>query len=233
MRVVLVPGFSQPASAWDAVRDELAPAVAAEVTVLELPDAPSFPETATALADAGGPACWVGYSLGGRLALSVALARADLVHTLVLVSATAGIDDDDERAARAASDEAQAADIEARGVRAFLTDWLALPMFAGVPDPARVVATRTAATTAARLAHQMRVLGQGAMPPAWARLGELAMPVTVVVGRQDAKYSAIGRALVDAVPGAALVELDGGHALPAENPAGLASAIAAAHASTP
>ncbi len=105
-------------------------------------------------------------------------------------------------------------------------------MFAGVPDPERVVATRTAATTAERLAHQARVLGQGAMAPVWAQLGDLAAPVTVLVGRRDAKYTAIGHALVEAMPAASLVELDGGHALPAENPTGIAAVIAAAHPST-
>ena len=116
-------------------------------------------------------------------------------------------------------------------MHAFLTDWLALPMFAGVPDPAGVVTARTAMTTKERLAHQMRVLGQGAMRPLWSRLGELAVPVTVVVGRADPKYVGIGRMLVGAVSDGTLVELDGGHALPAENPDGVAAAITRAHAS--
>ena len=50
------------------------------------------------IADAGGPGTYVGYSMGGRFCLHAALARPDLVERLVLISATAGIDDADERA---------------------------------------------------------------------------------------------------------------------------------------
>ena len=53
-------------------------------------------------------AAWLGYSMGGRYALHVALRHPELVRRLVLVSATGGIDDPAERAARREGDEALA-----------------------------------------------------------------------------------------------------------------------------
>ena len=59
------------------------------------------------------------------------------------------------------------------------------------------------------------------MPPLWDRLGELTMPVTLVVGERDAKFRAIAERMgapVVVVPGA-------GHAVHLEAPAAVAAAI--------
>lgn len=232
MRVVLVPGFSQTAAAWDPVRAAMDADTGAEAVALDIPTEPTFPTTAQRLGALGGAGVYVGYSLGARLCLQLALDHPDLVRALMLVSGTPGIPDEGERAARSRQDEAQALDVEGRGSVAFLTEWLAQPMFRSVPSPAREVSLRAASMPPARLAHQMRTLGQGAMVPLWDRLGSLAMPVTVVVGQADPKYAAIGAAIVDRIPDATLVELPGGHALPLETPGPLAARIDGVHAST-
>lgn len=229
MPIRLVPGFSQPASIWDDVTAALDPAL--DVRALDVPDGLGFAATAAALADSvTAPACWVGYSLGGRLVLQLAADRPDAVEALVLVSTTAGIEDAAARSARADQDEADAVAIEQDGVDAFLARWVAQPIFATLPPARRALDARAAAMTTARLAHQMRALGQGAMTPLWDRLAEITVPVTVVTGRADAKYTAIGERLVDALPHAELAVIPGGHSLSLESPAALAAAIA--HAAT-
>jgi 2-succinyl-6-hydroxy-2,4-cyclohexadiene-1-carboxylate synthase len=227
--IFLVPGFSQPGSVWNELVRALPGADA--VAAVEIPDGLDFGATAAALAaDVRDRATWVGYSLGGRLALQLALDRPEVVDALVLVSATAGIADDSARAARRVRDEADATTIERDGAAAFLTAWVDQPLFRSVPPERRALDARVAAMSAPRLAHQMRALGQGAMAPRWDRLGELVMPVTVVVGHDDAKYAEIGRRMVAALPDAALVTLPGGHSLPLEAPVALAAVVARAHA---
>ena len=90
----------------------------------------------------GERATYVGYSMGGRLALHLAVAKPDLVERLVLVSSTAGLRTDDERASRQVEDERRAADIEQRGVAAFLETWLDQPLFANLPPDATQLADR-------------------------------------------------------------------------------------------
>jgi hypothetical protein len=148
------------------------------------------------------------------------------------VSATAGIDDVAERQARRARDDADAAAITRDGAAMFLAAWVDQPLFRTVPADRRALDARVAAMSTARLAHQMRALGQGAMPPLWDRLGDLRVPVTVVVGHEDAKYAEIGARIVAGLPDARLVALPGGHSLPLEVPAALAEVVARAHAAT-
>lgn len=229
MSVRLVPGFSQPASIWDDVVADLDPAL--DVRALDVPDRLGFAATASALADSvREPACWVGYSLGGRLVLRLAVDRPEAVRSIVLVSTTAGLDDAAARSVRADQDEADARTVERDGVDAFLARWVTQPIFATLPPERRALGARTAAMTTARLAHQMRALGQGAMEPLWERLAEIAVPVTVVAGRADPKYTRLGERLVAALPRADLVVVPGGHSLPLESPDALAGVIA--HAST-
>lgn len=232
MRIALIPGFSQPASAWAPVVAALADPIAADVHALEVPEELGFVATADALGTAAGPAIYVGYSMGGRLALRLAIDRPELVLALVLVSAGPGIDDARARATRAREDRDRAQQISNQGVRAFLEGWLAQPLFATLPRDLTMIDERAATMNGARLAHQMTALGQGAMEPLGDRLAELTMPTTVVVGRADTRYTEIGRRMVDQITGAHLVELDGGHALPLEQPAALAGVIAAVHSAT-
>jgi len=222
VRLVMVPGFTQSASAW---RGVAAAAPDLDIVALDVPEAPTFADTAAAIAEAGGEAIYVGYSMGGRLCLEVAVQRPDLVEGLVLVSASPGIADDAERAARLVADRALADHVRAVGVEAFLTEWLAQPLFASLPADAAQLAERAAAHTVASLAHQLVDLGQGAQEPRWDELVDLDMPVMVLTGDADAKYEAIGDAMFEAIPDCLRLTLPGGHALPLEAPAAVAAAL--------
>ncbi len=212
--------------------DALPPSIASESFPIDVPDGMDFVATAGALGTLAGPAIYVGYSMGGRLALRLAVDRPDLVRALVLVSAAPGSDNPRTRAARAEQDRVRAERIQTVGVRAFLEDWLTQPLFATLPRDDAMIDARAATMDAPRLAHQMTALGQGEMDPLGDRLSELTMPTTVVVGRADTRYVEIGRAMAARIPGAALIELDGGHALLLEQPAALSAVIAAVHAAT-
>lgn len=212
---MLVHGFTQTGACWGPIDEALAGAH--EVVRVDAPghgrsagvDA-GFDEAVDLLGEAGGPGAWIGYSMGGRLSLALAVRRPDLVERLVLVGASPGLADADERAARRAADEALAERIELIGVPAFLDEWLAQPLFAGL-SPETSHRDARLANTAAGLASSLRRCGTGAQPPQWDELGSLTMPVLLVAGADDAKFvelaeamaTAIGdRALVDVVPGA-------------------------------
>jgi 2-succinyl-6-hydroxy-2,4-cyclohexadiene-1-carboxylate synthase len=224
-RVVLIPGFTQTSASWRGVQRVLEPSC--EVVALDVPERASLEATALSVGTRGGHALYVGYSMGGRIVLRLALERPELVRALVLVSATAGIVDASERTARVESDEALAQSLEHDGVDPFLDRWLAQPMFATVPPDASGLQERHA-LSASYLAHCLRVLGAGAIEPMWDRLGELEVPVALVTGRSDAKYERLANLMLERLrDGAVHVQLDGGHALPLEQPRALGAFIAA------
>jgi len=221
MAVVLVPGFTQTPTSWSAV----ARAIDGVVRTAEIPEPRDFAGTAHTIGESGGPGLYAGYSMGGRLCLRLALDRPDLVRALVLVSATPGIDSASERASRVESDERWAVLAEREGVDTFLEQWLAQPMFASVPADAPGLDERRSLTPAF-LAACLRRLGTGAMDPMWDRLAELTIPVLLVTGTRDEKFTAIARRMLERLPNAEHRELDGGHALPLEQPEALGGLLA-------
>lgn len=188
------------------------------------------------LAAAGGRATYVGYSMGGRLCLHAALARPDLVRGLVLISATGGIEDDLERAERRRTDDELADRIERIGVPAFVDEWLARPLFAGLDATAAGRADRLE-NTAAGLASSLRLAGTGTQQPLWDRLGRLDVPTLVIAGALDPKFVALGERLAATIPGAELAIVEGaGHTVHLEQPDRFLDVLLrwlAAHAESP
>lgn len=174
------------------------------------------------------PASFVlcGYSMGARIALRLALEESERVSRLVLVSATAGIEDDRERARRIAADQRLASEIEAGTIEQFAVRWRAQPMFADEPAPVKALALQDhCRNTTTGLATALRGIGQGQAEPIWDRLGELPMPVTVLAGERDRKYARLGARIADSVGDGRLLVVPGGHGLLLENPDAVAAAI--------
>ncbi len=220
---MLVPGFTQTPRSWEPVLRRLP--VDLDVTALDVPEGLDFVGTALALGTAGGTGVYVGYSMGGRLCLQLALERADLVERLVLVSTSPGIADPTERAARRDADREWIRVLEDRGVDVFYQQWIAQPLFASLSPDAAGLDTRI--RNRAVLAHQLRALGQGAMPPLWDRLGDVSMRVDLTVGGLDAKYVKLAAAMDARLTDGTVHEVDGaGHAVHLEKPTTLARLLA-------
>jgi 2-succinyl-6-hydroxy-2,4-cyclohexadiene-1-carboxylate synthase len=165
----------------------------------------------------------LGYSLGGRVALGLALDHPRRVERLALESASAGLGDPEERALRRRADEELAERIEQGGIEAFVDRWEALPLFA---TQARLPATlredlrrsRLACSTGG-LAASLRAVGTGAQPWLGERLAELACPVCVVAGELDDKFRAIGAWMAARIPDARFeIVPEAGHAPHLEQP---------------
>ncbi|MFL5816012.1 MAG: 2-succinyl-6-hydroxy-2,4-cyclohexadiene-1-carboxylate synthase [Conexibacter sp.] len=168
-----------------------------------------------------------GYSMGGRIALSLALAAPDRVARLVLVGASPGIADAEERRTRRAADEALADRIEEEGIEAFASHWSALPLFAGQPPAVAAAAhAMRLAQAPAGLAAALRGLGTGFMESLWDRLPRLTSPVALVVGERDAKFRAIAERMADTLPDAEIhVVPEAGHAVQLEVPEAVAALL--------
>jgi 2-succinyl-6-hydroxy-2,4-cyclohexadiene-1-carboxylate synthase len=236
-RLVLVHGFTQTSRCW-APFDVLL----AERHRLRLVDAPGHGDAHYADADlvqaaqlvvaTGSPdgeaATYVGYSMGGRIALRLALDRPEVVRRLVLIGASPGLADPGERAGRAAADERLADRIETIGVDAFLEEWLTQPLFAGLPA-GRTHRDERRRNTASALAASLRALGTGAQEPLWYRLGGLHMPVLLLAGEDDQKFTAIARRMAARIgPNATVVTVPGaGHTAHLEQPERTAAALLA------
>jgi 2-succinyl-6-hydroxy-2,4-cyclohexadiene-1-carboxylate synthase len=240
-RIVLVHGFTQTLRSWDRLAALLSETF--QVVRVDLPGHGgsgdvdlSFEETAVALGEAGGAATYVGYSLGGRLCLRLALDRPELVQSLVVVGASPGLADAGEREARRAADDALAGEIEENGTAAFLDRWLAQPLFASLA-PQREDLQARLANSPAGLARALRRLGVGVQEPLWDRLAELKMPVLAVTGQEDTKFSRLAEELAGAIGvNAQAVALAGaGHAAHLERPVSfhrLLTAFLLLHSST-
>jgi len=169
------------------------------------------------------PAHFIGYSMGGRVALALCAWRPELVASATLIGARGGIADEGERAARVRDDCALADRIEREGVPRFVDAWMALPLFA---SQRRLGEKALAAAREARLANRahalalcLRGMGAGAQPPLCGRLGRVRAPVCLVAGEEDTRFRAIAEALSRELPRSrGEVVPAAGHAAHLENP---------------
>jgi 2-succinyl-6-hydroxy-2,4-cyclohexadiene-1-carboxylate synthase len=170
-----------------------------------------------------GPVTVLGYSLGGRLALHLALRHPALVRRLVLVGASAGLESPDARAERREADARWIRMLREDGLDAFLAAWEAQPLFATQAEaaPERLAWLRDlrCANRAEGLARSLEAFGLGTQDWLAPALATCAVPTTWVAGERDAKFSAIARDMAALMPHAEAVIVPGaGHNVVFERP---------------
>ncbi len=167
---------------------------------------------------------WIGYSMGGRLAMAVAIESPDVVSRLVLEGASPGLATEYERAERRRADAALADRIVDEGIEAFVTFWMDLPLF---ESQKRMSGSKREAMRRIRmrndphaLAAVLRGMGTGRQPSYWDELPDLMHPVLIVTGALDTKFEAIALQMRRRLPRGERASLPGaGHTTHLETPA--------------
>ena len=177
---------------------------------------------------AAGGGSVVGYSLGGRLALQLAIEHPAVVARAVLASASPGIAGECGRAQRRNMDEGLARRLETQGLEPFLEEWYRLPLFAALREHPRFpeVLERRRRNDPRLLARSLRTMGTGSQRSLWGDLRGLNTPLLLLAGEHDPKFTDIAFDMAARCPRAEAVVLRGrGHALVEEDPEAVAREI--------
>jgi 2-succinyl-6-hydroxy-2,4-cyclohexadiene-1-carboxylate synthase len=240
MTFLLLHGFTGTPASFDAIVDALPrhervlrPAISGHGTNVSI--ATGFVEEVARLArfvraEEAASLHVAGYSLGARLALGFSLEHPELVRRLTLIAPSAGLSDPEVRHDRAVADDSLAALLRCQGLAPFLERWEAQPLFASqrlLPAEARAKKfVERSSHDPDALAASLAALSKGRMPSYWERLGELRMPVTLVVGALDTKFVSEARAMKERIPQAELFLVpDAGHDVVLERPAELSAIL--------
>lgn len=235
---VLIHGFAGSSEDWTGTAEALVEA-GFDVAAIDLPGhgATALPADAGryVLAETGADLAaiartidlerphWVGYSLGGRVALHIGLDHPDCVASLVLESTSPGIAAAADRRRRREEDGALAAEIESRGVAWFADHWASIPLFETQRRLPREVLeaqrTRRLRSRPEGLAGSLRGAGQGAQDYVAGRLQALGTPTLLMAGALDTKYTNLAEQLAASIPGAeTCIVPDAGHNIHLERP---------------
>ncbi len=214
VKALMLHGFTGSADGWNHLEPLLGDFFT--VTAVDLPGhrgsplpkakgAQGYWETVDAVgAMIDEPQVIVGYSLGARIALGVALRFPSKVSRLIVESGTAGIRQRHARQQRRLADAALADQIITQGVDAFVQQWEQLPLFSGVrqlPDEIQTQQrVRRRSHSADGLAGALACLGQGAQPDCWPLLPRARIPALLVCGSGDLKYAAIAQKMSEELP---------------------------------
>jgi len=230
--IFLLHGFLGSGNDWQYYADRLRenfdcimPDLPGHGTTLSTDMTPrSFEEIAGQLAEAASrchpcPLHLVGYSMGGRLALYLALHYPGIFRSAVIISSSPGLNTAAERDRRMESDSILAESIRDNYHR-FLYNWYNLTLFEPLKQHHLFpeVLQRRYTNNPAALADALEEMSTGRQPSLWEKLRENKLPVNFFVGEKDTKYVEIGRQMVNLCPYSELVIFPGcGHTLHIEN----------------
>jgi 2-succinyl-6-hydroxy-2,4-cyclohexadiene-1-carboxylate synthase len=163
----------------------------------------------------------LGYSMGGRLALTFALLYPNRVRKLVLESASPGLGTEEERKLRCMKDAELANFIIEQGIEAFVDHWENIPLFETMKRlPIAIqssVRAQRVRNSPMGLANSLRGMGTGSQPSWWVKLPELECPVLLLTGELDKKFCGIAAAMQKYLKNSAWVTVpDSGHAIHVE-----------------
>lgn len=165
----------------------------------------------------------LGYSMGGRLALYLALYHSHLIENLVLESASPGLATSQEREARTLADNSLADNIEQQGMEWFAHYWGELALFQSLKrlpsDQQALLHQQRLQNNPTGLAASLRGMGTGVQPSLWEQLPNLPMPTLCLAGEGDSKFVAIATQMSQTIPNARLQIIpQAGHLIHLEQP---------------
>jgi 2-succinyl-6-hydroxy-2,4-cyclohexadiene-1-carboxylate synthase len=229
---ILLHGFTQTSQSWNRYINLVNP----EQPIIRV-DSPGHAGSSSVAADLTTSAhmvveqCgfgdYVGYSMGARLALHIALLHPDSVRRLVLISGSPGLRTNAEQIERQRSDEQLAREIRQVGVSQFVSKWLSNPMFANLVSTEGEIKDRLR-NSVDGLVSSLTMSGTGSQQSLWDRLSELSMPVLLIVGENDQKFRQINSEMKNLISSQTelVIIQNAGHAVHLEQPKQCVSVIA-------
>lgn len=165
----------------------------------------------------------IGYSMGGRVALSFAMLYPQFLLSLTLESSSPGLKTFAKQKARQAQDEQLAQKIQTKGLKAFIDDWENIPLFSTQKNlPLSVqqsIRIERESQTEEGLVQSLRWMGTGVQPSWWNQLSRLSLPVLLLVGALDKKFVQINQEMQENFQDATLkIVPEAGHAVHLEKP---------------
>lgn len=140
----------------------------------------------------------VGYSLGGRIALYLALRYPDFFHKVVLESASPGLKSEKEIEERIKQDAQRAQSLKNEKLPDFVQEWYKQPIFANLEKHQKfqeLIDSRMK-NEPALLLESLNILGTAQQPSLWEELPQLSVPVLLIVGELDNKFKNIAGEMV-------------------------------------
>lgn len=236
----LLHGFTQNAQCWSPFSDLLA--AHSRVRLFDMPGhggssevRANLVETAELVENQMNDSFLIGYSMGGRVALHLALLPTTKLRGLVLIGATAGLKEERKRMARRTQDAELAVRLQTLGLDLFLDEWLAQPLFAHLTNTHKESRLQNSVDG---LISSLELCGTGTQMPLWDQLVSLSVPVLLLSGAQDKKFTDLAQEMSAAIGdnATALTIADAGHSVHLEKPQETANAIftwqASIHSST-
>lgn len=165
----------------------------------------------------------LGYSMGGRLALTFAVNYPEKVRKLILESATPGLRTEAERHERRIQDKKLSEKIRQEGIKNFIDYWENIPLFQSQKSLPEKIRTRIRCQRLANsidgLANSLNGMGTGVQPSWWDELAHLEMPVLLITGNLDQKFCRIAEEMSKILPNVKWKTAeDAGHAIHVEKP---------------
>jgi 2-succinyl-6-hydroxy-2,4-cyclohexadiene-1-carboxylate synthase len=163
----------------------------------------------------------LGYSMGGRLALSFAANYPNVIRSLVLESSSPGLKTEEERQIRVANDEKLARKINEGGLAAFIDFWESIPLFETqkrlTPEIQNALRTQRLKNDPLGLANSLIGMGTGSQLSWWTKLASMEFPVLLLCGEEDVKFCRIAEEMDNLLPNSVLKVIPkSGHAIHVE-----------------
>ncbi|WLR55961.1 2-succinyl-6-hydroxy-2,4-cyclohexadiene-1-carboxylate synthase [Mesobacillus subterraneus] len=163
----------------------------------------------------------LGYSMGGRTAITFASMYPERIRKLVLESTTPGLENPEERENRVQQDQRLAMKIETEGMARFIDFWESIPLFRSqlnLPNNIREqIRSQRLRNNPVGLANSLRGMGTGVQPSWWDKLSTFDFESLLITGELDDKFCRIAADMASKLPQAKHLSInDCGYAIHVE-----------------